>query len=61
MCLCTMQKYYNDHPPACSPGIGKDGKQVFKLQWPNHASDINVTHKCVIYYYKAQSDTLAAS
>ena len=25
----------NDRPPACSPGIGEDGKQVFKLQWPN--------------------------
>ena len=25
----------NDRPPACSPGIGEDGKQAFKLQWPN--------------------------
>jgi hypothetical protein len=25
---------YNDCPPACSPGIGEDGKLLFKLQWP---------------------------
>ena len=24
----------NDRPPVCSPGIGEDRKQVFKLQWP---------------------------
>ena len=31
--------------PACSPGIGEDGKQVFKLQWPNsyqvHTTNLN--------------------
>ena len=28
----------NDSPPACSPGLEEDGKQVFKLQWPKEAA-----------------------
>ena len=43
----------NDRPPACSPDIGEDGKQVFKLQWPK-ASHVNhfsrVLHKPVGKY-----------
>ena len=31
----------NDRPPACSPGIGEDGKQVFKLQWPREKITVN--------------------
>ena len=30
----------NDRPPACSPDIGEDGKQVFKLQWPDEATAV---------------------
>jgi hypothetical protein len=25
----------NDRPPACSSGLGEDGKLLFNLQWPN--------------------------
>ena len=41
----------NDRPPACSPGIGEDGKQVFKLQWPYVCAYAGVVYSVLIFEY----------
>jgi hypothetical protein len=54
--LCTLDN--NDHPPTCSPGIGEDGKQVFKLQWPNSGASPTLPQYLTYQHFAAKETWL---